>query len=114
MLPSAHGEGRPVASDELLDALESQGQVAMRYHEADDFNGSMRRIAGICDSSGSAFGHSLHPERFTRWTQHPHWIAPVAPCASRRTLGLRMFRNAVQRAPVGASTRGPAAELEVP
>lgn len=102
MLPSAHGEGRLVASDDLLDALESQGQVAMRYHEADDFNGSMRRIAGICDSSGLVLGLMPHPERFTRWTQHPHWTRLSPHVRRAEPLGLRMFRNAVQRAPVGA------------
>src|SRR5947207_678626 len=70
-LPIAHGEGRFVASDEVLDRLESQGQVALRY--AQNPNGSMRDIAGICDPSGLVLGLMPHPERFTHVTQHPTW-----------------------------------------
>ena len=97
LLPSAHGEGRLVADDALLDRLESSGQVAVRYHAADHFNGSMRRIAGICDPSGLVFGLMPHPERFTRWTQHPRWTRLSPHQRRAEPLGLRMFRNAVER-----------------
>jgi phosphoribosylformylglycinamidine synthase len=102
LLPSAHGEGRLVASDALLDALEANGQVAVRYHADDHFNGSMRRIAGICDSSGLVFGLMPHPERYTRWTQHPRWTRLSAHQRHGEPLGLRMFRNAVERVLVTA------------
>jgi phosphoribosylformylglycinamidine synthase len=97
LLPSAHGEGRLVADDALLDRLEADGQVAVRYHAADHFNGSMRRIAGICDPSGLVFGLMPHPERFTRWTQHPRWTRLSPHQRRAEPLGLRMFRNAVER-----------------
>jgi phosphoribosylformylglycinamidine synthase len=102
LLPSAHGEGRLVASDAVLDALEANGQVAVRYHAADHFNGSMRRIAGICDASGLVFGLMPHPERYVRWTQHPRWTRLTPHQRRGEPLGLRMFRNAVERVLVHA------------
>lgn len=96
MLPNAHGEGRFVADDSLLDELESSGQVAIRYAEGDNFNGSMRRIAGICDATGLVFGLMPHPERFTRWTQHPFWTRLHPNDRAGETIGLQMFRNAVR------------------
>ncbi len=102
VLPSAHGEGRLVASDALLDALEANGQLALQYHAADHFNGSMRRIAGVCDSSGLILGLMPHPERFTSWTQHPHWTRLTSQQRLEQPLGLQIFRNAVVRALVNA------------
>lgn len=96
MLPNAHGEGRFVAENALLDQLEGEGQVAIRYAEGDNFNGSMRRVAGICDATGLVFGLMPHPERFTRWTQHPYWTRLSADERSGETIGLQMFRNAVR------------------
>ena len=102
LLPSAHGEGRLVAPDAVLDALEANGQVAVRYHADDHFNGSMRRIAGICDPSGLVLGLMPHPERYVRWTQHPRWTRLTAHQRHGEPLGLRMFRNAVGRVLVHA------------
>ncbi len=89
-LPIAHGEGRFVADDAMLDRLEAAGQVALRYTA--NPNGSMRDIAGICDASGLVFGLMPHPERYTHPTHHPD--------SSHRTTvtdppGLRIIRNAV-------------------
>lgn len=100
-LPVAHGEGRFVASERVLDDLEHRGQVVLRYEE--NPNGSMRNIAGICDPAGLVFGLMPHPERFTHATHHPDW--------TRRWLhspaGLEMFVNAVEhvreREPAGVS-----------
>ena len=99
MLPSAHGEGRFVADEAVLDALEASGRVVLRYAEKDNFNGSMRRIAGICDASGLVLGLMPHPERFTQWTQHPAWTRIER--SVRESIdppGLAMFRNAVRHA----------------
>ena len=91
-LPIAHGEGRFLAPDDVLDRLETSGQVAMRYHESENPNGSVRGIAGICDPSGLVLGLMPHPERFTEPSHHPAW--------TRRTIqspaGLRLFTNAVE------------------
>ncbi|MCP4012133.1 MAG: phosphoribosylformylglycinamidine synthase subunit PurQ [Phycisphaeraceae bacterium] len=98
ILPSAHGEGRFVATDETTAALESEGRIALRYTEADHFNGSRGRVAGICDASGLVFGLMPHPERYTRWSQHPTWTRLEASVRSGDTPGLAMFRNAVHHA----------------
>ena len=91
-LPVAHGEGRFVADDDVLDHLESSGQVALSY--TDNPNGSMRDIAGICDPSGLVLGLMPHPERFTDATHHPTWTRRPTDSPA----GAHMFRNAVDAA----------------
>ena len=98
VLPSAHGEGRLVATASVLDHIERTNCVALRYGEGENFNGSDRRIAGICDASGLVFGLMPHPERFTRWTQHPQWTRLPAAVRATETPGLQMFKNAVAHA----------------
>ena len=96
LLPIAHGEGRfMVESEDLLNRLEERGQIAIRYAEDDNPNGSIANIAGICDASGLVFGLMPHPERFTRWTHHPFWSRLSESDRHGETLGLKMFRNAV-------------------
>ena len=70
------------------------------YNE--NFNGSTNAVAGICDQSGLVFGLMPHPERFTRWTQHPRWTRLSAHQRAGEPLGLQMFRNAVERVLVNA------------
>ena len=89
-LPIAHGEGRFVASDDVLNQLESAGQIALRY--TDNPNGSMRDIAGICDPTGLVFGLMPHPERYLDVTNHPHWTRQTIESAAGRTF----FDNAVE------------------
>jgi phosphoribosylformylglycinamidine synthase len=76
-LPIAHAEGKFVARDEnILNELESAGQLALRYHSngtSENPNGSSRDIAGVCDASGRVFGLMPHPERHVLATQHPRW-----------------------------------------
>ena len=92
-LPSAHGEGRFVASAETVSGLVDDRQVAVRYQ--DNFNGSEDAIAGICDPTGLLLGLMPHPERWTRHSQHPSWTRRPA---STTTTGQRMFRAAVEHA----------------
>ncbi len=105
-LPIAHGEGRFVAEEQVLDQLENNGQVALRY--TDNPNGSKRDIAGLCDPSGLVLGLMPHPERFVHRTHHPKWtrrdIADPPP-------GLRFFINAVEYA-ANRSPDAPAAISE--
>ena len=96
MLPCAHGEGRFVASEDVLDGLEARGQVAVRYAPKENPNGSARRIAGICDVSGRIFGLMPHPERYLEWTGHPWWTRLGADVRRGHTPGLTMFRNAIE------------------
>ena len=98
LLPSAHGEGRFIAAPDVVAALEADGRIAVRYAESDHFNGSVGRIAGICDASGLVFGLMPHPERYTRWTQHPTWTRLAPGRRDGDAPGLRMFRNAVTHA----------------
>jgi phosphoribosylformylglycinamidine synthase len=99
MLPVAHGEGRFIAADESLPArLAAAGQVALRYGAADNPNGSTADIAGICDATGVVLGLMPHPERFTRWTQHPRWTRLDAAQRAQMPFGLAIFRNAVAHA----------------
>lgn len=66
-IPVAHGDGRYTADERTLDALESRGQVVLRYvTEAGDptnVNGSERSIAGIVSAEGNVIGLMPHPER---------------------------------------------------
>jgi phosphoribosylformylglycinamidine synthase I len=112
LLPSAHGEGRFAAPEAVCRALADHGQIAVRYAPGDSPNGSMHDIAGICDRSGLVFGLMPHPERYTRWTQHPWWTR----LGERRgePIGLQMFRNAVSKAGGTASAaRGTRAKSAV-
>ncbi|MEM7754178.1 MAG: phosphoribosylformylglycinamidine synthase I [Planctomycetota bacterium] len=103
MLPVAHGEGRFVAADGVLDRLESAGQVVVRY--AEPLNGSQGDVAGIADANGRIFGLMPHPERYLDWTRHPWWTRLDASVRTGDTPGLCMFRSAV-RAAVNAVSSG--------
>lgn len=54
------GEGRYVASENVLDELDGEGRVVFRYH--DNINGSLRDIAGISSANGRVVGMMPHPE----------------------------------------------------
>jgi phosphoribosylformylglycinamidine synthase len=69
-IPVAHGDGRYVASGEVLDQLEAEGRVVFKYVNADGAatadanpNGSERNIAGIINEAGNVLGLMPHPER---------------------------------------------------
>jgi phosphoribosylformylglycinamidine synthase I len=69
-LPISHGEGRYHADPEVLDALEADGLVALRYADAAgdvselaNPNGSARSIAGLTNQRGNVLGLMPHPER---------------------------------------------------
>jgi phosphoribosylformylglycinamidine synthase len=60
-MPVAHGEGCYYADERTLDELEAEGRVVLRY--ADNPNGSLRDIAGICNARRNVMGLMPHPER---------------------------------------------------
>lgn len=69
-MPIAHGEGRFTADDALLDEMEAKSQVLFRYVDATGTptaeanpNGSMRNIAGVCNTARNVIGLMPHPER---------------------------------------------------
>ena len=78
-----------------LQELEQAGQIAVRYAADDDPNGSEGHVAGICDASGLILGLMPHPERYTRWTQHPFWTRLEEGQRSGNPPGLQMFEKAV-------------------
>jgi phosphoribosylformylglycinamidine synthase subunit PurQ / glutaminase len=61
-IPMKHGEGRYYAPEEMLDRLEANGQVAYRYAEGQNANGSVRDIAGVRNERGNVVGLMPHPE----------------------------------------------------
>jgi len=69
-IPVAHGDGRYVAAQDVLDDLEADGRVIFRYADASGTisadanpNGSERNIAGIISEGGNVLGLMPHPER---------------------------------------------------
>ncbi|PWK09673.1 phosphoribosylformylglycinamidine synthase subunit PurQ [Tumebacillus permanentifrigoris] len=61
-IPIAHGEGSYYADEETIAKLNANNQVVFRYFECDP-NGSIERIAGICNEAGNVLGMMPHPER---------------------------------------------------
>jgi phosphoribosylformylglycinamidine synthase len=60
-VPIAHGEGCYFAEPKVLDQLQAQDQILVRY--VDNPNGSVDSIAGICNEGRNVFGLMPHPER---------------------------------------------------
>lgn len=93
-LPIAHAEGCLVADKDTAAHLAANGQVVLRY--SDDINGSVDRIAGICDPTGRVLGLMPHPERYLDWNRHPAWTSLSSDVTGTDPVGLRMFRGAVE------------------
>lgn len=60
-LPIAHGEGCYIAEERVLDQLEAEDRITLRY--ASDCNGSLRGIAGVLNERRNVMGMMPHPER---------------------------------------------------
>ncbi|MBR3400861.1 MAG: phosphoribosylformylglycinamidine synthase [Parasporobacterium sp.] len=72
LVPISHGEGRFLASEELIAQLAANGQIATQYVDLDgnasadihfNPNGSMHAIEGITSPDGRVFGKMGHSER---------------------------------------------------
>jgi phosphoribosylformylglycinamidine synthase len=61
-IPVKHTTGRYYAPDEMLDRLEADGQVLLRYAAGENPNGSARDIAGVCNAARNVMGLMPHPE----------------------------------------------------
>jgi phosphoribosylformylglycinamidine synthase len=81
-IPVKHTTGRYWAPDEVLDELESRGQVALRYSDGENPNGSSRDIAAVTNETGNVFGLMPHPE---------HAVDPMTGSAD----GLALFAGPV-------------------
>ena len=73
-IPISHGEGRFMASEDMLLDLYKKGQIATQYIDLEgniahgmpfNPNQSLFGIEGITSESGKIFGRMGHPERFT-------------------------------------------------
>jgi phosphoribosylformylglycinamidine synthase len=68
-IPIGHGDGRFVAPAEVLDMLEADGLVVLRYESGQMLdapgnpNQATSDIAGICNPAGNVMGMMPHPER---------------------------------------------------
>ncbi len=109
-LPIAHGEGKYLASEEILARLREDSAIALKYavgETATHFNmvanpnGSLENIAGITGYGGRVLGLMPHPERAVRFTQLPHWtflkekhLRAGEPLPTEGP-GMQIFRNAV-------------------
>jgi phosphoribosylformylglycinamidine synthase len=71
-VPLAHGEGRFVVPDELLEKMISNDQTVFQYCDdngnvVDEFptnpNGSMHNLAAVCNARGNVMAMMPHPER---------------------------------------------------
>ncbi len=110
--PIRHGEGKFYADKSIIDRLVHENQVAIRYAMPNgepanrqfpfNPNGSLDDIAGICDPTGRVFGLMPHPEAFNHYTNHPDWTRQReiikrrgGRIDSEPTIGIRMFKNAV-------------------
>ncbi len=61
-IPAKHSVGRYYADEATLAQIEDSGQVVLRYAAGENFNGSLRDIAGVCNAERNVFGLMPHPE----------------------------------------------------
>ncbi len=111
-LPVAHGEGSFYAPPDILNSIEEENLVVMRYVLPDGSaangsfpynpNGSVNDIAAICDRSGRLMGMMPHPERNILFTQRDDWTSireekrRSGKSIPEEGEGLQIFRNAVK------------------
>lgn len=60
--PVAHHDGNYFADAETIAAIEGNGQVAFRYAEGTNPNGSINDIAGVLNAKKNVLGLMPHPE----------------------------------------------------
>jgi phosphoribosylformylglycinamidine synthase subunit PurQ / glutaminase len=61
-IPVKHTTGRYYAPDDVLDRVEAEGRVVLRYAPGENPNGSLRDIAGVVSEAGNVMGLMPHPE----------------------------------------------------
>jgi phosphoribosylformylglycinamidine synthase len=83
-IPFKHQSGRFFAPPEMLDEIEANNQVAFRYAEGQNPNGSLNDIAGITNEAGNVLGLMPHPE---------HAVDPLAGTVD----GLKIFQGPAGR-----------------
>ncbi len=107
-MPVNHGEGKFVASREVMEQMRKQKLIKLRYVDESgrdnaafpyNPNGSWLNIAAITNKEGNVFGMMPHPEKFvTRYT-HPRWARERGNGnLPEEGEGLRIFRNMAEYA----------------
>src|SRR3569833_2221067 len=71
-VPVAHHDGNFFADAATLKAIEDNGQVAFRYAEGTNPNGSVNDIAGVFNRDKNVLGLMPHPENLIENTQNKH------------------------------------------
>ena len=61
-IPVKHGDGCWFADAELLNELEHNGQIILRYGQGANPNGSIGDVAGVSNADRNVFGLMPHPE----------------------------------------------------
>ena len=105
-LPVRHGEGKFVADESVLQKIEKNNLVSLRYCDENgktgkgfpvNPNGSLNDIAGICDPTGRIFGLMPHPEAFLSPFNSPCWTSQkISGKLPEEGQGVAIFRNAVE------------------
>jgi phosphoribosylformylglycinamidine synthase len=81
-IPVKHTTGRYYAPDPVLDEMEANDQIVLRYAPGENFNGSARDVAGVCNNAGNVLGLMPHPE---------HAVDPLTGSED----GLKLFESVV-------------------
>jgi phosphoribosylformylglycinamidine synthase I len=81
-IPVKHTTGRYYAPEDALDELEAHDQIVLRYATGHNPNGSLRDIAGVCNTRKNVMGLMPHPE---------HAVDPLTGSAD----GGRVFESLV-------------------
>ena len=61
-VPVKNGEGCWFGDPELVDQLETNGQIVFRYAPGENPNGAIADVAGVCNEAGNVVGLMPHPE----------------------------------------------------
>jgi len=103
-LPIRHGEGYFWAPGDVIEKMNQQNQVLMRYVGPDgernpghphNPNGSIDGIAAICDPTGRIYGGMPHPEAANKVHHYPRWTRDHAEAEENADKARQMFKNVV-------------------
>ena len=95
-LPIAHAEGSYFIDGAGLKKLKQNNQILLRYES--DVNGSLERIAGICNEGKNVFGLMPHPERAIESILTTKATKPFLISESSKINGLAMLKSLYESA----------------
>lgn len=107
ILPARHGEGKLRADDSVLERMEQDNQIVMRYIHPETAeptmeypynpNGASMSIAGICDPTGQVFGMMPHREAALSIYNLPDWTRLKAKDKlPKEGPGVQFSRNGIE------------------